>query len=515
MGKLKTADIFGTGMVLQQGKKLVIWGTSDEDTTVRIKFANETSMGECIDGKWRVELQPVDAGGPYEMVISGCNEQIVYEDIMVGEVWFAGGQSNMELELKDSENGKTVSGKAVNADIRYINVPKTNPRLSDKEDISNKMSWAKAVGKDAEVMSATAYYFACRLYEELHVPIGIVDCYLGGTSALTWIGEDYIKSDSCVDACYQEYEKTIEGKTNEQYLRELDAYHDEYLAWQDRVDKLREKNPDVSWVEINQTAGLCPWPQPAGPTSPYRPCVNFHTMVERVAPYTIRGFIYYQGEEDWKYSDIYSRFNSLVIKQWRACFEDNNIPFILTQLPMYIAYGEEDDANWAVLREQQEKVCHDNSDTFMAVLADYGEFDNIHPVDKKTPGTRLALQALGHVYKKLDRYDNMRVSMIRPEEENLILSFYNIYDGIVIKTNTVKGIETDGSQEIKGFEVAGKDGVYMPAEAYIEENRIVVYNNDIYQPQDVRYAWKNFEEANVCNSIGLPLAPFRTDRHRR
>ncbi|MGN0395843.1 MAG: sialate O-acetylesterase [Coprococcus sp.] len=515
MRKLRTAEIFGSGMVLQQGKTLVIWGTSDEDTVVQIEFADRTGMCKSINGEWRIELPAVAAGGPYEMVISGCDEQIIYEDVLVGEVWFAGGQSNMELELKDSEEGKTVAGLSDNSDIRYINVPKTNPRLQDNEDDSNKMVWSKAIGEAAGVMSATAYYFACRLYEELGVPIGIIDCYLGGTSALAWVSEEYVKSDEYTGKCLQEYNKQIENKTNEQYLNELEEYNNEYLAWQDRVDKLKKNNPEIGWVEINQTAGLCPWPQPAGPTSPYRPCINFYTMVKRVAPYRIRGFIYYQGEEDWCHSAVYSRFNNLVIKQWRESFEDEKLPFIITQLPMYIAYGEEDDANWAVLREQQEKVCYDNTDTYMAVLIDYGEFDNIHPIDKKTPGTRLALQALGRVYKKIDRYDNMRISMIRPEEQNLILSFYNIYDGISVKKITVRGIETDGSDAIKGFEVAGKDGVYMPAEAYIDNNRIVVFNNDIYQPQDVRYGWKNFEEANVCNSIGLPLVPFRTDKHRR
>jgi sialate O-acetylesterase len=234
-----------------------------------------------------------------------------------------------------------------------------------------------------------------------------------------------------------------------------------------------------------------------GRKSPFRPGGLHETMIMRVAPFSLRGFIYYQGEEDWSRSLYYAKLNEMVIKQWREDFQDENLPFILTQLPMYIAKGDIDDKNWCILREQQELVTRNINHVSMAVTIDCGEFDNIHPIDKKTPGDRLALQSLGKVYGVLKKYDNMYIREVKYTGEIVMMEFENVYDGI-------KQV-----REIEGFEVAGSDLLFVKATAQISGKLIFAHNEQVKAPKYVRYAWTNFGKVNVYNSEGLPLAPFR------
>lgn len=497
---LRTAEIFGNNCVLQRNKKNVIWGMTDTNEKITIRFLDrsyETKPDE--KGFWRIELEPHKEGGPYTMYIASGEEKIHYLNIYIGEVWLAGGQSNMELALRDSDDGVLVSKTSDRPLIHFFNVPK----ISSKKDPMYQQewenaSWKQAFGEQTGDMSAVAYYFACRLQDSLDVPIGIIDCYWGGTSALCWMSEDMIATDADAKKCFDEYYDAVKDQTEEEFDALMAAYQKEYDGWNERVQRQREIKPDITWEELHEIAGLCPWPQPAGKKSPFRPCGLYHTMVEKVIPYGIKGFIYYQGEEDWNRSSFYHKLNSMVIRQWRKDFGQGELPFYLVQLPMYIAKGEEDDKNWCILRQQQEMVTEENPNTGMAVIIDCGEFDNIHPTDKKTPGTRLALQALGKTYHIVSKYESMFIDQVQTVGDEMVLSFQNTYGGIIAKGDT-----------LLGFEISEDGSKYENADARIDADKIIVSAEGVKAPSYVRYAWTNFGKVNIYNQAGLPLAPFQ------
>ena len=277
----------------------------------------------------------------------------------------------------------------------------------------------------------------------------------------------------------------------------MKEYNDEWTAWDGRVQKLRKENPDIQWEKINEKAGLCPWPQPMGRKSPYRPFGLHETMIMKVAPYTIKGFIYYQGEEDWSRSAFYHKMNTMVIRQWRQDFEDESLAFYITQLPMYMAKGDVDDKNWCVLRDEQMKTEKENDNVGLAVLIDCGEFDNIHPTDKKTPGYRLACQALGKTYGVIEKFDNMYIDKFKTLRNRIRINFKNTYGKINIK-----------GDQILGFEVSETGRAYYKADAILDDDSIILQCDKIDYIRCVRYAWTNYGTVNVYNKEWLPLAPF-------
>ncbi len=497
MSNIKLPQIFSHNMVLQRDKKILVWGSSDDNKEIKVTLNNKSYGTIPKKNNWKIELEPMKAGGPYVLVIEQEDTVVSFSNVMIGEVWLAGGQSNMELELQNSENGLTEIENAHFENIRFYNVLKT--AYIDEKSLNEEknQNWKMAIGDACKDMSAVAFHFAKKLNDVLDVTIGIIDCYWGGTSAMCWMSEDYLLSDEDTKKNYDEYLDIINHMTDEDYENEMAKYNEEYEDWNQRVEAMKAVDPNVTWEILNEQAGLCPWPQPMGRKSPFRPGGLHETMIMRVAPFSLRGFIYYQGEEDWSRSLYYAKLNEMVIKQWREDFQDENLPFILTQLPMYIAKGDIDDKNWCILREQQELVTRNINHVSMAVTIDCGEFDNIHPIDKKTPGDRLALQSLGKVYGVLKKYDNMYIREVKYTGEIVIMEFENVYDGI-------KQV-----REIEGFEVAGSDLLFVKATAQISGKLIFAHNEQVKAPKYVRYAWTNFGKVNVYNSEGLPLAPFR------
>lgn len=517
------AAIWKDGMVLQQHRRNTVWGTA-EAGVVKVRFRGQVYVTAVTDGKWKIELNEIAAGGPYTMelvwqsVNSKAKQVIQIQDILVGEVWLTGGQSNMELALKDSENGMAAAEKAAYPDIRFYNVPKHAVADDTLRQMERESGWQKAVGEPVGEMSAVAFYFATQLYDMLHVPIGVVDCYWGGTSATCWVDDNALRNVSEVQGYLQEWQEVYDSKSEDAYAEEMRQYQEDYDAWNGRVEKLRQENPDMEWEQINERAGICPWPQPRGRKSPFRPFGLYETMVSRVKPYGIKGFIYYQGEEDWERSKYYHKLNSAVIRKWRADFGEK-LPFYLVQLPMYQAKNEPDNKNWCILRQQQEIATAENDNTGIAVILDCGEFDNIHPIDKRTPGIRLARQALGKTYGVLEEYEPMRLQDVTSENEDEIwLNFTDTYGTICYRKSDGRQLTAQNEKEqypvkesecsdIYGLEVSEDGTCFYPATILaVEPNRMLVSGKGILTA--VRYGWTNYGVANLYNAAGIPLAPF-------
>lgn len=491
------SQMFSDHMVLQRDKKVEVWGTGVSGEIVQVEIAGQQAETTVADGQWSLHLEPLIAGGPYEMQITCGNERKTFRDVLVGEVWLAGGQSNMELELQNSDDGANQVKAADHEQIRFYNVVKTGVLTENVIKEQEKQLWKVCTPEQAGDVSAVAYFCARRLQQELQVPVGVIDCYIGGTSVTCWMDEDTLNQTAEGKGYIKRYADLVGDKTEEEYQAEMEEYNRLWKIWDDGVQAERKKNPDVTWEYLNEHVGMCPWPQPAGLTSNFRPANPYRGMVSRVIPYTLRGFWYYQGEEDSYLPEAYGVLLKSLIRCWREKWNDAEAPFILTQLPMYEANAEKDDKCWAGIREQQAMVAEQLPNTYMNVLIDCGEFDNIHPTDKLTVGERMAALCLEHVYGRPCHADGPKIQTVLKKEAQVQVTFSGA--PLQVKGNT-----------IPLFELAGADEVYYPAQAELcGEHEVIVYSAEVPAPQYVRYAYTNFGKVTLFDSYGLPAAPFR------
>jgi sialate O-acetylesterase len=238
-----------------------------------------------------------------------------------------------------------------------------------------------------------------------------------------------------------------------------------------------------------------------GPKNENRPCGLYETMLRRVCPYTLRGFLFYQGESDDHRPETYETLLTALIGCWRRDWDDSTLAFLNVQLPMYRAAYDPDYKHWCRIREAQANVYRKLRGTGLAVLADCGEFDNIHPKEKATAGHRLALQALCEVYHKMPR---------AKASAPMFVSGYPAGSSFVIRTeNAADGFRLTG--DAAGFELAGADGIFYPADAAFAPDCITLTAKQVAAPRYARYAWTNYTEVSVYGMNRLPLMPFRTD----
>ncbi|HPF86419.1 MAG TPA: sialate O-acetylesterase [Candidatus Limiplasma sp.] len=491
--KLQPAAVFTDHMVLSRGKNIRIFGEAADGARIVLTLGGRQAETEAKGGTFEAAFAPMDAGGPYTLTVTDGETTLTFADVMIGDVYFAGGQSNMEWPLEQAEGGPELIKTLDNPMIRYINFPH-NAWLDDAALTQERqMRWKPLVPDACADISAIACHFALDLQPELGVAIGIIDCYWGGTSVTCWLDEAALGQTTAGAKLLKEYQQRNADKSDAQYDAEMKEYDDAYQAWWKRVRALQQADPDIPWEEINVKAGQCPWPQPEGRKSAFRPAGLIETMVKRVAPYTITGILYYQGEEDTKHPPYYRSLMMSLISFWRDLFRDPLLPFLFVQLPMYIGKGEEDNKSWPPVRQAQAQVYRDMRGTGLAVLIDGGEFDNVHPKDKKTVGDRLYLQALRVVYGREVQADGPYALAARRDGSRMIVTL-------------TQPVTCDGEAPL--FELAGADGSFMPARAQIDGAALILTADGIDRPAAARYAWVNYGIVKVFGSGGLPLAPF-------
>lgn len=489
-------------MVLQREKNIRIWGTGTEDTLITISIGEFSVCSKVKNNKWTAVLPSMKAGGPYALSITDGNSSILFYNVMLGEVWLAGGQSNMELELQNSKNGKEVVANIKNENVRFYNTLRLSYIDEEFFEKESKNHWEECTPENAGTWSAVAYYYAKKLSEELNVTVGIIGCNWGGTSASAWISRESLELDRDTNTYVQEYDNANKGRSFEEYLKQLEDYNIWYEQWQKKVDKCYAEKPDILWSQVLKIAGECHWPEPLGPKSPFRAAGVYETMLKRIMPYTLRGFIYYQGESDDHKPKMYGKLLTKLIEQWRNDWEDEELPFIFVQLPMFIGREDKDNKHWALIREAQMRVHKTIKNTGLAVILDCGEFDNIHPVDKEPVGVRLSMQALYHVYGKALKAYGPIYKSFEYKASGIEINFDYAEAGMVLK-----------GEKAEGFEIAGEDKNYKEAAAEICGNKIFVYSKEVSNPKYVRYSWTNYGSVTIFGKNGLPLAPFRTSRN--
>ncbi|MGN0665690.1 MAG: sialate O-acetylesterase [Huintestinicola sp.] len=510
MSFLRAAAIFSSSMVIQRGKPINVWGMDYSGRKVTVSFCGNEAFSTAEDNKWSVVLPPVNEyGGPYEMTVTDGDETVVFTDVMVGEVWLAGGQSNMEFELQNCSTGsaelENIGETGKNVRFYYT---KKNPYMDEYFYADERNGgWSRASSEASRCWSAVGYYFAKKLSAEIGAAVGVIGCNWGGTSASAWMSRKTLEKDADTKTYCDEYDKAMEGKTFEQYLAELDEYHAWEKEYQPKINEYYSMHPDDgSWDDAQAYAGgPSRWPEPLGPKSPFRAGGVYETMLKRVMPYTMAGFIYYQGESDDHKPEMYEKLFKMMINEWREGWNDRSLYMICVQLPVFINRGEEDRKNWCLIREAQMNMHLTTANSGIAVALEHGEFGNIHPVNKVPVGERLALQALYHVYGRISE-DEAYGPIYRtsyPAEDGMMIEFDHASAGF-----NVKNAETP-----QGFEIAGADKKYYPASAEIREGgRVFIKASEVKEPKYARFMWVNYGEVTLYGKNGIPAAPFRTSK---
>ncbi len=491
--QLRLASVFSDHMVLCRGRNVRIFGEAQAGREIVVSIHDHTASCTAVKGKFEAVLPPMAPGGPYVLSVSDGERTLVFSDVLIGDVFFAGGQSNMEMALSASENGERYVKEADYPSIRYCNFPVQ--AVLDDETLQKERATAwRAVAPDTcGNMSAVAFHFAVKLQSAVSIPIGIIGCYLGGTSILAWLDEDTLSSVAGGKALLAAYGQRNRQKTDAQYDKEVGEFSISKSAWDRKAEAMKDKTPNVVWDDFIRELGPCPWPPPEGMQSPFRPCGLAETMVKRIAPYTITGFLYYQGESDHMHPHLYRALMTALIPFWRGLFLDAALPFLFVQLPMYINRKEIVEYSWVLIRQAQEQVFQNTWNTGLAVMIDGGCAEDIHPPDKMTVGERLCLQARKIVYHETLDCDSPRALDARPEKGVMIVRL----------SAPLRAEKTP-----RLFELAGEDQVFHAAEAVIEGMEIRVASAGVRRPLAVRYAWVNYGVVNVFGQNGLPLAPF-------
>lgn len=498
MRKFQVAAVFSDNMVLQREKNVRIFGQGQDLSTVSLDFMDRNYTTIVKDGNWFIILPPMSAGDGYDMHITCNEESITFHNIAIGEVYLAGGQSNMEMELRNCKDGVDMLHNDKEPNVRYYYTMKNAVMNEDFYEMEEKSCWSEFSEENAKTWSGVAYIFGKRLAKELGVTVGIIGCNWGGTSGACWVSIDALQEDMELNTYIEEYEKAIEGTSELEQMKAFNEYLIYHEKWEKDYAKLQEDNPEISWEEASVVCGECKWPGPMTYVNPYRPSGLYECMIKRIVPYTLRGFIYYQGESDDHRPHMYQKLLTRLIKQWRDDFLDGELPFLFVQLPMHRYKADPDKKNWCLIREAQINTFKTIKNTGIAVCIDCGEFNEIHPKDKTPVGERLALQALHHVYhiiSDIEAFGPMYKSHVYKEKE-IELTFKYAKDGFILKG--------EGS-----FEIAGIDEDYKIADIRIEKDKIYVSSQDIDKPVHVRYCWTNFGEVTVYGKNKLPLAPFQ------
>ena len=502
MSKFTAAAVFSNNMVLQREKGINVFGYGNDGETAEVSFCGNTAKATVKNGRWLVTLPPMQAGGPYEMTVSGGGTTQTFVNVMVGEVWLAGGQSNMELELRNCTGGKEVLENDKNPDVRYYYTQKMVITEADFSLKESQSGWSEFGTEYAKCWSAVGYFFARELAAKLGVTVGIIGCYWGGTSASHWMSRQALICDCDTRLYVDEYDEAIKGKTEEELSREYDEYQEYDREWNKKSAEFYANNPDGSWDECCEYCGPNKFPGPLCPRNPFHPAALYESMLQRVCPYTLKGFLYYQGESDDHRAKSYLKLLGALIKLWREDWGDDELAFLIVQLPMHRYKADSDTKKWCYIREAQMRTYKTVKNTGLAVIIDCGEFNEIHPKDKLPVGHRLYLQAMYNIYgdKDIDAFGPVYRSHICEDGKIRIMFDY-----------AEKGYTIKGENGLTGFEVAGEDKVFYTADAVIGgDNTITVSAKGVNTPVYVRYLWTNYSEVSVYGANGLPMAPFRT-----
>jgi len=463
-GKIVLPSIFTDNMVLQQKTDAPVWGKANVNVTVKLTTSWDgktyTTKADKT-GKWKIMIKTPEAGGPYSLTISD-GEKIKLENVLIGEVWVCSGQSNMEMQMKGFVGGPQQVDGAVDV---MLKAKESTPiriysndfdekgwtyQYSKKPLEDCKGQWYTNSSRNVASASATAYFFAKYMQEALNVPVGIVIASWGGSDIIAWMSEEAVKPLG------------------------VDISH---LA--DDVDLTQKPKQRIA-------------------------CLLYNAKIAPLINFAIKGFIWYQGETNKNSPEKYEKLFPAMVEDYRTKWGIGDFPFYSVEIAPY-NYEDPNRIDAAKFREVQLRLIKEVPNSGIALTTDIGDPYSIHPGNKYDVGRRLALWALAKDYGKSNiGYVTPIYKSMEIEQNKIIIYFEN-----AIKGNGLKPVQ----KPLSSFEIAGEDKEFHPAQAIIDfkTNKLSVWNDSIQKPVAVRYAFKNYAEASLFDSYGLPVAAFRTD----
>lgn len=499
---MKINQIFQKGMILQRERELKIWGsaTPKESICISIQGKKKTVQAD-EDGNWCACLEPLQTSFSEELIVEGLDERIVLTDVAVGEVWIAAGQSNMEFAMCYEKNFAEALKSCENDNIRFYDVPKISfDGQYEAFDFKSVGFWRKASKDDLKYFSAVGYYFQKELEKTLQVPIGIVGCNWGGTTSSAWMSEESVKKYGYY--WYEKYEKQIRDMDMKAYWKEQMTcpMNDTSSMIDDPFTKfIMPRTPSIQEVGEFLASFDMSIDYLGGFQSQSIPGCLYKHMVKKLAPFVVRGVLWYQGESDDApgYQGLYENMLSAVIHDWREGFENDELPFLIVQLPGFRQWIDMPNYDWQTIRDCQKNVTKSIANTWLCSISDVGEERDIHPKDKAVVGHRLALLARGHIYGDDIVCDAPEVKNCETTENGVVLSFSNADEGLKLMGESLQALYIHNKD---------KDVNYI---YFIEANRLTLSFDMNKEDVTICFAQTDFYRVNLCNNAGIPVIPFQ------
>ncbi len=535
--------MFSDHMMLQREKPVKIFGAGSPGSAVTVRLYDregrclaETEAAASEDGKFTAVLPALAPGLDFSLVISDGAETVTIQDVAVGDVWLAGGQSNMEFLMNtDAEMPKereALQGlsEEVRRSLRFFGYPEISfPGMEELVDLSNYGKWRCLTEEDIVYFSAVGYYFQRKVREAVDVPVGILACNWGGTKAVCWIPEETVR-EAGAELWLDEYEAGLKmipdlEKAKEAYKKTpMNVLSDP--AKPNPFDAILL--PGFSKARQEEVMKMFPaddgGAMAVGPLHPWRPCGLYETMLKKVMPYTLRGFLWYQGESDETHAALHTAVMKALIRKWREDFCDETLPFYMVQIAPFGWWLGNGSDNYAALREAQEKATDETENAWLAAMGDAGMRFDIHPKHKRKPGERLALLALSHTYGLDVPSEAPRAAGLEYDGDTAVVRFTN-GAGLHLSEAENGGLTAEEAEKYN-FSDPDEPAAMSPEEnlnsliqtvpegevsAEIRDDTLRVTlraDGKTVRPKELRFAWTGYYEVNVKNKAGLPVFPF-------
>lgn len=470
-------------MVIQRDLPVHVWGDAAPGQAIAVSFRDETRGTEAgPTGHWSVYLKPGPAGGPFQLAVKPVTASsnatsetpITLDDIMVGDVWIASGQSNMEFPLSRASTAAQDLPAGSNPQIRLLMIRKRSSDYAMPD--ADTDGWTPSTPETAKDFSAVAWYFARDIASRQHVTIGLIDATWGGTVGEAWVRLTALGEDAALAPIF-----VARGKMTDK-----------------AADAVAEEKDEQLQIDAAKAAGK---PLPQFPWHPplnsWGPGLLWNGMIAPLSPLPIRGVLWYQGESNSALARVhsYDRVMRTLIEDWRSQWGVGDFPFLYVQISNFTSTPAED---WATLRQQQVRTLALRN-TAMAVTIDIGNPTDVHPTDKLDVGLRLARAARALSYGESVEYFGPMFRQATPEG-NSIRVWFDHGQGLMAKGGAVTG-----------FEIAGRDGRWVPATVTIDGSTALAGSPEVSAPVYVRYGWANSPQCNLFNGEGLPASPFTSE----
>ena len=480
---VRLPSVFSDHAVLQQGVPLPVWGWADPGEDVTVSLAGQTrSIKGGATGMWRVTFDALQTGNTLTLTVQGKNT-ITVRDILAGEVWLGSGQSNMAMTVNRCNDYEKERAAAIFPTIRMFTVERV---VGTEPKTECQGQWIVCASNTVGGFSATAYFMGRELQRKLDVPVGLINSSWGGTPIEAWISAEAFTAVPAFKPIMDQWAARTAKPWDKD--KAMAGYGKQVAAWKETVQKAKASGKEA----------------PRAPKKPVDPRLDSHypsnlynAMIAPLIPYAIKGAVWYQGESNANdlTAAIYGQLLETKISDWRKRW-GKEFPYAWVQLPNF----RSSDRNWPLVREgmlQTLKV----PKTGMAITMDIGETGDIHPKNKQEVGRRLAFWALGTVYgQKVAATCGPLPAGHAIRGNEVVCTFTHAEGGLMAKGG-----------DLQGFVIAGQNRQWLPANAKIVGNTVVVSNPAVKEPVAVRYAWAADPACNLFNGVGLPASPFRTD----